>query len=357
MAAFRNKENGSWYVQFRYTDWTGERKQKFKRGFATKREAQEWERAFLMQKRADLQMEFGSFVELYIKDMQPKLRVSTWINKESIIKQKILPYFAKRKMAEITPKDILDWQNEMRKLRNQRGEPYSDAYLRNLHTQINAIFSHAVKYYNLQVNPVTKAGSMGNKDKREMQFWTKEEYLKFSEAMMDKPVSFYAFEVLYWCGLRQGELLALTPQDFDFQENTLTIRKSYQRLQGKDVVTAPKTPKGKRTIQIPKFLSEEIQDYIQQSYGMKPDMRLFPITKYYLRREMQRGCQETGVKRIKIHGLRHSAVSLLIDMGFSALAIAERVGHESTEITYRYAHLFPDKQKEMAAQLEIERRR
>ena len=79
------------------------------------------------------------------------------------------------------------------------------------------------------------------------------------------------------------------------------------------------------------------------------------MTKHYLHHEMDRGAKEAGVKRIRIHDLRHSHVSLLIEMGFSALAIADRVGHESIDITYKYAHLFPSKQKEMAQRLDIER--
>lgn len=188
-----------------------------------------------------------------------------------------------------------------------------------------------------------------------MLFWTKEEYLKFADAMMDKPQSYYAFEILYWCGIRMGELLALTPKDFDFGKCTLTINKSYQRLKGRDVITSPKTPKSNRTIKISKFLCEEIQEYIDMLYGLGVNERLFPITKSYLHHEMDRGSKQSGVKRIRVHDLRHSHISLLIEMGFSALAIAQRVGHESIDITYRYAHLFPTKQTEMADRLDIER--
>ena len=196
---------------------------------------------------------------------------------------------------------------------------------------------------------------MGSEHRKEMLFWTKEEYLKFADVMMDKPVSYYAFEVLYWCGLRLGELLALTPKDFDFNSNTVTINKSYQRLHGEDVITTPKTKKSNRTIKMSKFLSEEIQEYINMQYNLEQDDRLFPITKSYLHREMERGAKVAGVKRIRIHDLRHSHVSLLIELGFSAVAIADRLGHESIEITYRYAHLFPSKQNEMADKLDIER--
>ena len=355
MAAFKDKNNGSWYVQFRYTDWKGERHQKFKRGFTTKREAQAWEREFLMQKQADVNMTFESFVALYEKDVKPKLKLNTWLSKEHIIKKKILPYFKNRKLSEITARDVIDWQNEIRTLANSKGKPYSPDYLENIHTQLSCIFNHAVKYYGLQVNPASKAGGMGDEQPREMLFWTKEEYLKFSEAMMDKPLSYYAFEMLYWCGIREGELLALTPVDFDFEAQTVRINKSYQRIKGQDVITTPKTKKSNRVIQMPDFLCDEMQDYLKQLYGAEPDSRLFPVSKHYLKHEMERGCKETGVKKIRVHDIRHSHVSLLIDMGFSALAIADRVGHESVHITYRYAHLFPTRQKEMAQKLSMER--
>ena len=355
MAAFKDKKNGSWYVQFRYTDWRGERQQKLKRGFATKKEAQAWEREFLMQKQADVNMSFESFVALYEKDVKPKLKLNTWLSKEHIIRTKILPYFKKRKLSEITARDVIDWQNEIRQHTKSSGESYSPDYLKNVHTQLSCIFNHAIKYYGLQINPAAKAGNMGSEQPKEMLFWTKEEYKKFADEMMDKPVSYYAFEMLYWCGIREGELLALTAGDFDFEKGTVTISKSYQRLHGEDIITTPKTKKSNRTIKMPQFLCEEMQDYIGMLYGYKKKDRIFPISKNYLHREMDRGSRAAGVKRIRIHDLRHSHISLLIDMGFSAVAIADRVGHESIEITYRYAHLFPSKQTEMAKKLEYER--
>lgn len=196
---------------------------------------------------------------------------------------------------------------------------------------------------------------MGKKKNREMLFWTKEEYLKFAVAMMDKPLSYYAFEMLYWTGIREGELLALTPSDFDFEKRTVTINKSFQHLNGRDIITSPKTEKSNRTIQLPKFLCDEMQDYLKMLYDVGLEDRMFPVTKSYLHREMDRGAKEAAVKRIRIHDIRHSHVSLLIDMGFSATAIADRVGHESIDITYNYAHLFPSKQTEMAEKLDMER--
>ena len=94
------------------------------------------------------------------------------------------------------------------------------------------------------------------KNAKEMNFWTKDEYMQFSEVIMDKPISFYAFEMLYWCGIRLGELLALTTADFDFKNRKLRINKSYQRLKGQDVITEPKTKKSNRTIEMPDYLCE-----------------------------------------------------------------------------------------------------
>ena len=247
---------------------------------------------------------------------------------------------------------MIDWQNEIRQHTKSSGESYSPDYLKNVHTQLSCIFNHAIKYYGLQINPAAKAGNMGSEQPKEMLFWTKEEYKKFAFEMMDKPVSFYAFEMLYWCGIREGELLALTPADFNFDKETVTINKSYQRLKGQDVITSPKTKKSNRTIKMPKFLCEEMKEYLGMLYGLKKKDRIFTVTKSYLHHEMDRGAKAAGVKRIRIHDLRHSHISLLIDMGFSAVAIADRVGHESIDITYQYAHLFPSKQIEMAEKLD-----
>ena len=354
MAVYKDK-HGKWYVSVYFVDWKGERARKLKRGFGTKREAQEWERQFLNQSKEDLDMSFEAFVELYKRALKERLKRSTWLMKTSVIDQKILPYFRKKKVQEIKPTDIIAWQNVMLTWRDENGRGYSPTYLKTIHNQCSAIFNHAVRYYELKSNPAAKAGNMGKEKTKEMLFWTKPEYQRFSDAMMDKPVSFYAFEILYWCGLRLGEMLALTAADFDFVKNTVRINKSYQRIGCEDVVTDPKTAKSIRTVQMPDFLAEEMKDYIKSLYGISNNERIFPISKNYLHHEMDRGCKATGVKRIRIHDLRHSHVSLLIDMGFSAVAIADRVGHESIDITYRYAHLFPTTQQEIANKLSIER--
>lgn len=199
------QDNGTWYVMARYTDWTGKNKQKCQRGFTTKRDAQEWERQFQLQKHADIDMTMESFCKLYEQDVKEKLKLNTWLTKESIIRKKILPYLGKRKMSEITPKDVMDWQNAMRQIEIGEEKHLSPTYLKTIHAQLSSIFNHAIRYYEMSSNPAKRAGTMGTEESKEMLFWTKEEYLKFAEEMMDKPLSYYAFELLYWCGIREGD--------------------------------------------------------------------------------------------------------------------------------------------------------
>ena len=351
MPVYKDNKNGTWYVSLWFTAWDGSKKKKLKRGFATKHEAAEYERKFHNQEQGKMEMTFSDFFQLYKQDIKPRLKLNTWLTKEAIITKHILPYFGNRVISDIAAKDVIKWQNELRNSIGDNGKPISVQYLHTIHNQISAIFNHAVRFYDLPSNPASKAGNVSTSEKKEMQFWTQEEYKKFSEAIMDKPLAFYAFELLYWCGIREGELLALTSADFDFENSTLTINKSYQRLKGKDVITSPKTVKSNRTIKMPDFLCDEMRDLVSSLYDCKPTDRLFPVTKHFLKHEMERGCKDAGVKRIRIHDIRHSAISLLIEMGFSAVAIAERVGHESIDITYRYAHMFPSTQTEMADKL------
>lgn len=351
MPAYKDAKKGTWYVKFRYKNWTDDTRNVTKRGFKTKREAVEWERKFLEQKAGNPDMSFGDFVEVYLNDRSPRIRESTTAKKKHIIETKILPYFKKKVLRDITSTDVIQWQNELLKYRNSKGKPYSKSYLKEIHSQLTALFNHAVRFYSLRDNPARIAGNMGHEKEIHMKFWTKDEYLKFAEVMMDDPLAYYCFEMLYWCGIREGELLALTPADFNFNTKTVSITKTFYHLNGKDIIAPPKTAKSRRTIAMPDTLCEEIKDFLAMNYEISAEDRLFPVTKFFLSRKMEAGSALAGVPRIRIHDLRHSHVSLLINMGYDAVAIADRLGHESIHITYRYAHLFPTVQAGMANQL------
>ena len=205
MTVIKNQKSNTYEVRTYYKDWTGVRKQKTKRGFKRKCDAQEWERAFKLKENLSLDMYFEDFVDLYLNDIKSRIKYNTWLTKKHIVEKKILPYFSKKKLQEIKPSDIRQWQNTMMNYRNKQGEGYSQVYLKTIHNQLSAILNHAVNFYDLKSNAARKAGYMGKERTKEMLFWTKEEYMKFIEAVADKPISFYAFEILYWCGVRMGD--------------------------------------------------------------------------------------------------------------------------------------------------------
>ena len=316
------KEGKNWKVQVYYKDWQGNRKRKQKRGFRTKGEAKEWERDFLQQQSQGVDIEFGNFLEIYYKDMDVRLREHTMNTKRYIIELKIRPYFEKKILSEITVADVRAWQNELLTHKDKNGKEYSPTYLKTINCQLTAIFNYAVRYYNLQSNPCRKAGAIGKSKGEPKDFWMQDEFNEFLETVEDKPDARLAFLVLYWTGMRIGELLALTYHDVDLEEKTISINKSYQRLKGKDVITQPKTPKSIRVIT-------------------------------YMEHNLINGIKESGVKKIRLHDLRHSHASMLVDMGVAPLEIAERLGHEKVETTLNtYSHLYPSTQSKLAGLLD-----
>lgn len=347
MPAYKDEQRNTWYCSF-YITKHGKRCIKKKRGFATKREAQAWERKFLEQYTEDLDMTFQSFWELYLRDMEVRLRESTVTTKRYIVELKILPYFGPMKLTEIKPTHIREWQNDLIK------QGYKETYLKTINNQLSCIMNYAVKYYELSSNPVRKAGSIGKGKADEMQFYTLEEFERFIVGVSDKPQSVMAFKVLFWTGMRIGELMALTYSDIDFEQNVIHITKSYQRIGKKDVISLPKTPRSVRDVTIPITLKNELLEYVGRLYGVTKDQRIFHFTKHFLEYELLRGVKNTGVKKINLHSFRHSHCSFLIEMGVPILEIRDRLGHEKVETTLNtYGHLYPNKQVEIAEQLEL----
>lgn len=194
-----------WEVRTYYKDLTGARKQKIKRGFAKKSEALEWERNFKLKEDQSISMSFKSFVDIYLTDLEPRIKRNTFLTKKHIIETKILPYFGKRKLDDIRTSDVIQWQNEIMKLKKDNGELFSPTYLKTIHNQLSAILNHAVNMYGLKDNVARKAGTMGKEENKEMEFWTQEEFQAFLEFVADKPISYFVFEMLYWTGIREGD--------------------------------------------------------------------------------------------------------------------------------------------------------
>lgn len=191
--------NGTWRIQYRWTDWTGTKKKSQKRGFKTKKEAEEWYAHFMLQQSSDPTMTLADFWEIYKADMEKRLRKTTMKQKEYVMNDKVLPYFGKTPINEITAPMIRKWQGEMM----EKG--FKPTYLKTIHNQLSAILNYAVNFYDLRSNPCRKAGSMGKSKADERPYWTLEEFQKFSDAIMDKQDSWIAFQILFWTGMRIGD--------------------------------------------------------------------------------------------------------------------------------------------------------
>ncbi len=272
MPIYKDKERGTWYAKFNYTDWTGTKKQKLKRGFKTQREAKSFEREFLEKSQANPEMKFETLVNLYMEDCKTRLKPTTYENKCFVINTKVLPFFKDMQISSIEPATIRRWQNEL--LSDKRG--YSQTYLKTVNNQVSAIFNYAMKYYKLQSNPARIAGSMGKKNADKVNFWTVDEFNHFV-THSDNPAYSVIYELLFWTGIRIGECLALTLNDFDFDAKTVSINKNYAKVNKEDLILEPKTPKSKRIITIPTFLCDMVKKHSSTLYGItsKDDFSLF----------------------------------------------------------------------------------
>ena len=149
---------------------------------------------------------------------------------------------------------------------------------------------------------------MGKPDADKLDFWTKEEYDKFISTIEVGSRYYVIFEILFWTGIREGELLALTKSDVDFQNNRMSITKTYYRTERRDVITAPKTEQSVRMIELPEFLTQEIKEYVNKLYELPDDERIFPIVAEAVQHKLKRQAEKAGVKKIRVHDIRHSSV-------------------------------------------------
>lgn len=347
------RKNGktSWFVIFYYTDWTGTKRQKKKEGFATQHAAKEYERQFLERVAGTPEMSFDALADLYLADLKQSAKETTYINQSAIIENHIRPFFSALRVNEITAGTVRKWQNTF------SGSKYAQGFLFRIHRVLSTMFNFAIKYYGLIRNPATQAGSMGKrKPKEEMHFLTLEEFSRLREALLADGEMIFAtaFSFLFLTGCRKGEMLALTNSDFDFAAGTVSINKTYTRIGTKDIVTTPKTEKSIRTITMPPSLVGIMQDYIAALGEITPNQRLFDcISADALRIKLHRYTKLAGLPQIRVHDLRHSHASLMIEQGISPIAIADRLGHESAQTTLTtYTHLYPNRQKEVAAKLQ-----
>lgn len=346
MPVYKDKGRKTWYASFYYTNWRGERKLKKKRGFPLERDAKEFERQFLLKQQNSCNMTFGSLVEIYMEDMKSRLRKSTLANKKFLIEKQILPAFESLPVNEITSAQVRKWQDGLLET------DLAQTYIKTINNQLSAVFNYAVKHYHLPENPVRIAGTIGRKNADVMKFWTVDQFNTFLPCVPKLPAR-AGFSVLFWTGIRIGELLALADTDFNFEKKTLSITKSFQMVDGEEVITDPKTPKSRRIIDIPQSLCDCVKEYMAALYDYHSGDRLWPYTKSFFHQQMAAGCQKCGLEKIRVHDLRHSHAALLIEMEVPILLVSERLGHESVETTWNiYGHLYPNRHTKTVQKLD-----
>lgn len=347
MPIYRNEKRNTWYVSFYYTDWTGKRKKKKKEGFATKKEAMAYERSFIEMTAGKCTMRFSSLIEIYLADCQKRTKNTTYVTKKSVIKKYIQPFFANMKLNKITPEHIRQWQTEIM----ENNTTKTSQYLHNINVQLSCIFNFAKKYYDLDKNPVKVCDTIGNTKRRKVSFWTLAEFKLFITALEHKEPLYTAYNILFWTGIRRGELLGLCPKDFNFAEKNMSIARNIVFVNSKQEINTPKTECSKRKINIPDFLVDMIQKYIIEQ-KISSDGFLFNFLPSYLMENIKIYSKKAKIKPIKIHDFRHSHASLLIEQGFSPLIVAQRLGHKDVVTTLKiYAHLYPSKQQKLADKL------
>lgn len=353
MAQFKTKDKAgktvknNWTAKFYYTNFNGKRLQKKKQGFKTLKEAKEFESDFLSKHNPKTDMKFKVLVELYLEYCDARLKVTTVATKTHMIKTKLLPFFGDMSINSIDAATVQQWQNEI------ISQGFKQTYLKVIHNQLSAIFNYAIRFYGLSKNPARICGSMGKKKADSMDFYTLEEFDTFISYFDDKLRSKTIFSLLFYSGMREGEMLGLCLNDFNFKTNTVLIERSYARLKKNDIIGDTKTYTSLRILNLPQFIMDQIKEYSELLYDYQSHQRLFTVSKSHLYTEMKRASIATGLRKIRVHQLRHSHASLLINtLNCSPLIVKERLGHTDIKMTLEtYSHLYPQKHGDVAIKL------
>lgn len=363
MAVYQDEKTKKWFVRVSYKDYSGTHKQKYKGGFQLKRDALKWEENFKANIAGQPNMPFTVLCDKYLEDQKQHKKAATYATRKNRINTWIRPAFKDRPINEITPADIRAWQSDLKngvcKLRNgsgeenENGKKLAPGYMQNLVTECSSVFNYAVKFFQLPQNPCTVAGNAVGKKQKSITYWEEEEFNSFISTF-DKSDPYYTiYMILYWTGMRVGELLALRKSDINLKSGYIHIDETYAIIEGEEVVNDPKTDTGTRDIGITTNIKEVLTDYIGRLYGVRASDRIFTQSRTNIARIMNEHADAAKVKRIRVHDLRHSHASLLINMDIDVLTISERLGHKNPSVTLNvYSHLFKKKKKFLVERLE-----
>lgn len=345
MPVYQDKKTKKYYFSCYYTNWQGERKKKKTEGFKYSRDAKAAEREFLAQYAAQPDFTFSAMYDEYMKDCKARLRESTCATKAGHFEHAILPFFGKMKLADITPVHVRRWQNDIIKR-------YKPTTQKQIHGLLSALFNFAMRFYRLKENPARLAGSIGAFKAHSAKFWTVDQFNKVMQYI--EPGYLAAFSLLFYGGLRIGELLALEIRDYNPAARTISISKSLEYINGKNYIGPTKNAQSTRIISIPASVAALIDEYMNFLYEPEPHEPLFIYcTRSRLAYRLDEAARKAGLEKIRLHDLRHSHASMLINLGINILAISKRLGHDDIKTTLNiYGHLYHTTNEEIAGKLE-----
>ena len=291
MPAYKDNKKNTWYVKFRYTDWQGNRKETTKRGFATKREAKEYEQEFISKAQGTADMTMKSLAEIYLEDRKQNVKESSYYVVKNVIEAYILPTLGGKHLSEMSPNIIREWQNHLVNVGKKDGGRLKPGTLQHVNRKLSSLLNFAVKYYGLARNPMAVTGTQGQKERR-IDFWDQAEFDTFINAV-SHPLYRALFILLFYSGMRIGEALALEKHDFD--GHNITISKTLNRYGN---ITPPKTESSKRTISLPAIAEKELKEVCDK---LPDTQRLFPITAAAAAYQYKQAVNASGVRYLPIH--------------------------------------------------------
>lgn len=346
MASFVRDDNNKqkWMCRWEETDDTGVHSKK-KRGFLTKKEAQQWYIRYCAEKEKPQEPQkkeytFDDVYSSYLTYMSSRVKETTYKNVLTVFGQKILPYFSGKKMSEITPLMLLEWQS-----RESEGAYRSRVLER---ARLKAMFNYAERYYDIP-SAMNKVEPLRNTEgKEEMHIWTAEQFGRFYQ-VIDNDLDRIAFMLLYTLGCRRGELQALMWKDVDLDKGEIHISRTYSEY-CKVKITSPKTPGSNRYVVIPRSVADMLREYKSKTVYSGPDHfvvgGLEPMKIQAFIRKINKYADAAGLPRIRVHDLRHSCASYLLSQGLDVITVSKRLGHADVTTTLNtYAHLMPSSEE------------
>ena len=338
MTAYR-QESGTWYVKFRYTDWTGKRRQTTKRGFKTKRDALKYEREILASAVHSPEMTVGALCDAFLADRKPRVRASTYANYEALFRRYIRPKLSDVQIKSVTATVMSGWQRWMLARENTRGKALSPATIQLANTACHALFRWAERMGYIGRSPLANLPTIGHSVRRKG-FYELDEYERFLAAGKgDKQyeAARLCFDVLFYSGMRIAEFYGVGGEDLDFSRNIIHVRKACNAA---GELCPVKNEQSVRDIPMPRAIMQRIKRYTKRLMEL-PDHQIWPLNYMPLYKILKKWANLADLPEITLHGLRHSHVSYLVSLGVPLPVISRRVGHANPSITLRvYSHFY-----------------